>query len=47
MMVQNHGCGAKAARRLLADWIVNGMVATRSSTTTAKAQGLKVLAWPG
>ena len=47
LMVQKHGLGARAARRLLADWIVNGMVATEEFDSDSKAKGLKVLAWPG
>jgi hypothetical protein len=46
MMVQNHGLGARTARRLLADWIVNGMVVATIYDHHAKAQGLKVLTWP-
>ena len=47
MMVQTHGLGARAARRLLADWIVNGMVATEVFDSDSKAKGLRVLTWPG
>ena len=47
MMVQNHGCSPRAARNLLRDWIINGMVATTVIDNHTKAQGLKVLTWPG
>ena len=47
LMVQQHGFSAKAARRLLGDWIVNGMVAAEVYDTDAKAKGLRVLRWPG
>jgi len=47
LMVRNHGCSPKAARSLLRDWIINGMVATRAYDNHTKAQGLRVLSWPG
>jgi hypothetical protein len=47
LMVQQHGFSAKAARRLLGDWIVNGLVATEVYDTDSKARGLRVLRWPG
>jgi hypothetical protein len=47
MMVQSHGCSPKAARSLLRDWLNNGMVVSLAYDKHRKAQGLKVLAWPG
>jgi hypothetical protein len=47
VMTQKHGMGAKAARRLLSQWIVNGMVAVEEFNSDSKAKGLKVVAWPG
>jgi hypothetical protein len=47
LMVQRHGMSPKSARRLLLDWISNGMVATEVYDTDAKSKGLKVLRWPG
>ncbi len=47
VMVQSFGCTAKEARRLLRDWIANGMVASEIYNSDSKARGLKVLRWPG
>lgn len=47
MMVRDHGCSPKVARTLLRDWILNAMVATETYDKHAKAQGLRVLKWPG
>ena len=47
VMVRDHGCSPKSARSLLRDWLANGMVASLAYDKHAKAQGLKVLAWPG
>ena len=46
-MVQGFGCSARDARRLLRDWIANGMVASETYNSDSKARGLKVLRWPG
>jgi hypothetical protein len=42
-----HGLSPKAARRLLADWIANGLVAIEVLDSHSKVKGLRVLAWPG
>jgi hypothetical protein len=47
LMVQRHGMTPRAARRLMADWISNGMVATERYDSDAKSRGLRVLRWPG
>ena len=47
IMVQSHGLGARTARRLLADWLINGMVVAELFDSDSKAKGLKVVAWPG
>ena len=47
MMVRSHGCSPKVARSLLRDWILNGMVTTEAYDKHSKAQGLKVMSWPG
>ena len=47
IMVQSHGLGARTARRLLADWLVNGMVVAELFDSDSKAKGLKVVRWPG
>ena len=47
IMTQRYGCSPKASRALLRDWITNGMVATLPYDNHSKAQGLKVLSWPG
>ena len=47
MMVEMQGCTPKLARNLLRSWIANGMVATAPFDNHSKAQGLKVLKWPG
>ena len=46
-MVNTHGFSAKTARRLLAEWIANGMVAVDVVDNHSKVKGLRVLAWPG
>jgi hypothetical protein len=47
IMVQSHGLGARTARRLLADWLINGMVVAELFDSDSKAKGLKVVRWPG
>jgi hypothetical protein len=47
VMVQKHALGARAARQLLSQWIVNGMVVIEEFDSDSKAKGLKVVAWPG
>lgn len=47
LMVSKHGLSSKTARRLLAEWIANGVVAIELFDTDSKAKGLKVLTWPG
>jgi len=47
IMVQRHGMSAKAARRLLREWITNGMVTSEMFDSDTKSRGLKVLTWPG
>jgi hypothetical protein len=46
-MVQSFGLSAKSARRLLRDWLSNGMVTSEIYNSDSKARGLKVLRWPG
>ena len=40
VMVQSFGCSARDARRLLRDWIANGMVASETYNSDSKARGL-------
>jgi RecA-family ATPase len=47
MMIQSFGLSRKDARNLLGDWIASGLVVSEPYDTHAKAQGLKVLRWPG
>ena len=47
MMVQSFGLSRKDARNLLRDWIATGCVVSEPYDTHAKAQGLRVLRWPG
>jgi hypothetical protein len=47
VMVRDHGCSPKSARSFLRDWLAKGIVASLAYDKHAKAQGLKVLAWPG
>ncbi len=47
MMVESFSLSPKDARSLLREWIGNGLVVTASYDTHAKANGLKVVRWPG
>jgi hypothetical protein len=47
MMVGSFGLTPYEARSLLRDWIANGLVVTAAYDTHAKANGLKVVRWPG
>ena len=47
LMVRLHGLSSRVARRLLTDWITNGMVVAETYDSDSKAKGLRVLQWPG
>jgi hypothetical protein len=46
-ITSNYGLSGAQAKRLVADWINNGMVASEIFDAKSKAAGLRVLKWPG